>query len=255
MRLHHDERGQTILLIALSLPLMLGFIGMATDVGALFKDKRTIQSAADAAAIAGALNYNRGYTAWKTAGQNAAKANGFDYSSNGVTVNMPQMPTWQYSNYKGEAGYVEATVSKTESTIFLALFGYPTVTVQARAVATNQGTGSGCLYTTGATGTTFRTNGSAVTINAPNCGLVVESNDSNAMVVNGSRPSITLSSIGVVGGYSGPSPPHVSPAPVTNIAPESDPLNYLPQYACSISSSGKGKNKTTTYACDCASGS
>ena len=60
MRIHRDERGQTILLVALSLPLLLGFIGMATDVGALFKDKRTMQTAADAGAIAGALHISDG---------------------------------------------------------------------------------------------------------------------------------------------------------------------------------------------------
>ena len=48
MRIHRDERGQTIILVALSLPLLLGFVGIATDVGALFKVKRTMQTAADA---------------------------------------------------------------------------------------------------------------------------------------------------------------------------------------------------------------
>ncbi len=71
MRIHRDERGQTIILVALSLPLLLGFVGIATDVGALFKDKRTMQTAADAAAIAGALNLNYGSTVWKPAAQAA----------------------------------------------------------------------------------------------------------------------------------------------------------------------------------------
>ena len=51
MRLHSDERGQTIILVALSLPLMLGFVGIATDVGALFKDKRDPQTLAGIAAL------------------------------------------------------------------------------------------------------------------------------------------------------------------------------------------------------------
>jgi Flp pilus assembly protein TadG len=253
MRLHHDERGQTIILVALSLPLMLGFIGIATDVGALFKDKRDIQTAADAAAIAGALNYNYGATAWKAAAQNAATANGFTNGSNGVTVATPDTPTWPSSNYFGKTPYVEVTVSKTEPTIFLALFGHPSVSVLARAVATNAAQGSGCLYTVGATGTTFTINGN-VTVSAPGCGLVVESNDPNAMIIHGASSRVSLGSIGVVGGYDGPGPPQVTPDPVSGIAPESDPLNYLPQYACTQVTSGRGRRATTTYTCNCASG-
>jgi Flp pilus assembly protein TadG len=253
MRLHRDERGQTIILVALSLPLMLGFVGIATDVGSLFKDKRDIQTAADAAAIAGALNYNYGYTAWTAAANSASAANGFTNGSNGVTVTTPPTPQWASSGFYQKSPYVEVTITKTEPTIFLALFGHPTVSVLARAVATNAAQGSGCLYTVGATGTTFTINGN-VTLNAPSCGLVVESNDPTAMLVHGSSGSLTLGSIGVVGGYSGPGPPNVTPAPVTGIAPESDPLNYLPQYACTQVTSGHGAHQTTTYSCACASG-
>ena len=125
MRLHRDERGQTILLVALSLPVLIGFIGIATDVGILFKDKRTMQTAADAAAIAGALNYNNGATAWKAAARAAATANGFTDTSNGIVVTTPDTPQWPTSNYNGKPGYVEVTITKPESTIFLALFGRP----------------------------------------------------------------------------------------------------------------------------------
>ena len=177
MRIHRDERGQTIILVALSLPLLLGFVGIATDVGALFKDKRTMQTAADAAAIAGALNLNYGNIL--PAGKAAAASNGYTNGSNGVTVNVVTRPTWPASNYHGKTGYVEATITKTESTIFLALFGHPSVTVTARAVATNQAPGAGCLYTVGTTGIGFRNNGDSG-CEASSCGLVVESSDPDA---------------------------------------------------------------------------
>lgn len=252
MRIHRDERGQTILLVALSLPILLGFVGIATDVGALFKVRRTMQTAADAAAIAGALNYNYGYSVWKVAAQKASENNGYKDGSNGVTVNVPQTPAWPSSNYLGKSNYVEATVTKTESTIFLSLFGSPTVTLQARAVATNEAPGSGCLYTVGTTGTGFTYNGGGNgAVSAPQCGLVVESSSSNAMVVNG-NPSLTMGSIGVVGGYKGPGPPDVNPAPVTGIAPESDPLNYLPQFNFTISNGGTKKNPIINETVSCA---
>lgn len=253
MRLHRDERGQAILLVALSLPLMLGFVGIATDVGALFKDKRNIQTAADAAAIAGALNLARGTSFAYAAAQTAATRNGFTDGRNQVQVVPHAPPAWPHSNYHGKSGYFEVTITKSESTIFLSLFGYPSVTVLARAVATNQGPGSGCLYTVGPTGTGF-TNDGTVDLEASSCGLVIGSSDPNAMVLNGNSDTIRLGSIGVVGGYNPNGSPDVQPTPVTGMAPESDPLNYLPQYSFSSTTTGKGSKATTTYTVSCASG-
>jgi hypothetical protein len=251
MRIHRDERGQTIILVALSLPLLLGFIGIATDVGLLFKDKRTLQTAADAAAIAGALHYK--YPDWQTVAQNASQDNGYQDGSNGVTVKVNDQPTWKASGYYNVKGYIEVTVIKPESTIFLSIFGYPTVTVSARAVAGNLASASGCIYTTGATGTTFTVNGN-VTVTAPSCGLVVESNDPSAMLVHGSAASITFGSIGIVGGLSTRGHPSITPTPVQNMAPESDPLNFLPQFSFSSSTTVTGKSTTETYTASCASG-
>ena len=91
MRIHRDERGQTIILVALSLPLLLGFVGIATDVGALFKDKRTMQTAADAAAIAGALNLSNGN--WNAAAKAASSTNGYT-DGGSVHVTPVNGPTW-----------------------------------------------------------------------------------------------------------------------------------------------------------------
>ena len=237
MRIHRDERGQTIILIALSLPLLLGFIGIATDVGALFKDKRTLQTAADAAAIAGALNLPPGSTSITTAAQNAATtaatANGFTNGSNGVIVNVNTPPTWPPSNYNGQNGYVEVTITKPESTIFLGLFGYPSVTVLARAVATTGGPGGGTIYALAPSNPNMLFINGSLTVQGG--GIVVDSNDtSNAMSVNG---PVTASSIGIVGGCS-TCAGFTTPQAVSGIIPYSDPLSYLPQTAAAGSCSG-----------------
>jgi uncharacterized membrane protein len=55
-----DERGQALIVVALAFTCVLGFVGLAVDVGGLLHDKREreLQVAADAAAIAGALHLN-----------------------------------------------------------------------------------------------------------------------------------------------------------------------------------------------------
>ena len=234
MRIHRDERGQTIMLVALALPIMLGFIGVATDLGSLFKDKRTIQTAADAAAIAGALNLSNGN--WNSAALAASATNGFTNGSNGVTVTINDGPTWPTSHYVGQSGYIEATVTKSEPTIFLALFGYPSVNVLARAVATNQGVGNGCVFTLGTSGTDLYVQGSPG-INAPSCAFNVDSGSSNAVQETGSGGSIITSSIGVVGNIGTTGWADFSPKPVGGAIAASDPLSSM-EYPYTCSSSG-----------------
>jgi hypothetical protein len=53
----HD-RGATIVLLALSLVALLAVAGLAVDGGALYADRRQVQNAADAAAMAGARAFN-----------------------------------------------------------------------------------------------------------------------------------------------------------------------------------------------------
>jgi Flp pilus assembly protein TadG len=235
MRIHRDERGQTIMLVALALPIILGFVGLATDVGSLFMDRRQMQTAADAAALAGALNLTNG--TWQSAAKAASTANGFTDGSNGVTVNVNNQPTWPASNYFGVKGYIEATVSKPESTIFLSLFGFPKVTVAARAVATNQAPGNGCVFTLGQTGTDLTVQGS-LGINAPDCDFNINSDGSaaNPIVETGKGGSIQTSSVGVVGPITNPSKNYAdfSPAPVGGVVAYSDPLGAMQfPYTCS----------------------
>ena len=246
MRIHRDERGQTIILVALSLPLLLGFIGIATDVGALFKDKRTMQTAADAAAIAAAQNLN--YGTYVAAGKAASAANGFTDASNGVTVTISDPPTWTSSNFYNKSGYVEATVTKSESTLFLALFGHSSIAVQARAVAT-LGPGSTCVYTLGPTGADINVNNGA-SVNFSGCGILDDSNTSDALTVAWGS-ALTASSIGIVSpSWTNPHQGSITPpSPTVGIVPASDPLSYLsdPSYSTTNCSATWNINSSGTF--------
>src|SRR6476620_7953635 len=49
-----DESGQVLVMTFFSMALLLGFLGLAIDVGVLFHARRHMQAVADAAAMAGA---------------------------------------------------------------------------------------------------------------------------------------------------------------------------------------------------------
>ncbi len=54
MRRFRDESGQTLILIAAALVVLLGFLALAVDLGMLYAERRAMQNAADAGALAGA---------------------------------------------------------------------------------------------------------------------------------------------------------------------------------------------------------
>lgn len=57
-RLGRDRRGATAVLFALSMPILAGGMALAVDVGALFLERRELQAASDAAALAAATRSN-----------------------------------------------------------------------------------------------------------------------------------------------------------------------------------------------------
>ena len=59
-----DESGQVLVVVALSMTTLLGFVGFATDVGVMLHERRIAQSVADGAAIGAATEalYERNFS-------------------------------------------------------------------------------------------------------------------------------------------------------------------------------------------------
>jgi uncharacterized membrane protein len=70
------ESGQVLLLATMSMAVLLGFSALAVDIGLLYSTRRRMQTAADAAAIAGAtaLRDRQNYT---QAADDVTSFNGF----------------------------------------------------------------------------------------------------------------------------------------------------------------------------------
>ncbi len=231
MRIRQGESGQMLVLVALSMTVLLGFVALAVDVGLLFRAKRNMQIAADAAAVAGAMDYkyNASILSAQSAGQAAATANGVTSAAfppcpsttlTCVTINVPPVN----GPYAGTTGFVEAIVSQPTATIFMNISKISSVTVSARAVV-GAGAISGCVWTLAKSGTDISLSGSG-TISAPNCSIYDDSSSSNALTLTGSG-SITGKAIGISGNYSVTGSGSLHPTPVTGIAPAADPLAGL----------------------------
>ena len=90
------EAGQVLPLIALGLAVVMGFAGMAVDVGYLQYRQQQQQSATDAAALGGAQRLASagcpGQSVAKAAAQLDAADNGYTDGSGGVTVAVQNPP-------------------------------------------------------------------------------------------------------------------------------------------------------------------
>lgn len=223
MKIRKEESGQVLVLTALTMVLMLGFVGLAVDVGMLFHARRNMQIAADAAAIAGAVDYHIYGDASRahSAALSAAAENGIEDLSN-VTVNVPPQSGPNVSS----PGFVEAIVNVPHFTVFMSLFGFRTVNVSARGVAGTPGPPDACVYVLDPKAPAAMDLQGSFTINAPECGVVVNSKDSDALQFTGGAGTLKAKWVSVVGGDGGHSSDS-NPAPVTGAAPVSDPLGGL----------------------------
>lgn len=222
-RLVRDRRGGVAAMAGLTLPLMIGTTGLAIDVGTWFQVKRTIQSTADAAAFAGALDLARqGLDGAATAApiadaaDDAATRNSF---GGAMAVNFP--PTG--GAFAGNPRAVEVVVSQPATTFFSALFLDGPPTVEARAVALAI-VADACVWALHPTQrAALSVSGSANV--ALGCGVVVNSNHSEAALDQSGSSCLTTTSIALAGGWSGSC---VDPQPEQMAADFGDPFSDMP---------------------------
>ena len=235
------EAGQALISTTLALVALMGFAGLGIDLGILRNDKRLQQTAADAAAIAGASNTAYGDVTFGA--QDAASRVGYTDNGGGQVSNCTGAAVGticvQVNNppatgpHSGDNNYVEALVADVQPTYFMKILGKNSVTITARAVAGNlgPGTGNGCMYTLGAPNGPpegLHISGNT-TLNASNCTIV----DDGDYVTSGGALTVNAYSIGVSGNSnvsgSGGSVTCIlaGPCPTFGIPASSDPLQTL----------------------------
>lgn len=238
-KLFSDESGQVIVITAVAMLAILSFAGLGIDVGALRAAHRQLRAAADAAAIAGALEIDYCGTtancnAMQTAAQHALTENNLSgstlvtqcgsTSATGVILTLNNGPCALGSStadpHYGNAKFVEAVVSRNVPTYFIRVLGISTVRISARSEAA-MGNSPFCLYVnaiTGGTGTLTTSNGGHLDLN---CGLMV---DSSVTLVQGVHISSTVFD---VSGTATGSSNQVSPSPNQNSPALPDPFSGL----------------------------
>lgn len=196
MKVFRDESGQMLVFTALTMTALLGFLALATDVGTLFRAKRQLQIAADAAATAGAMDVLFGYSNTQAIAdaRSAAAANGATNGSKGTVVTVNTTPL---SGYHKSQGYVEVLITQPNPTFFMRLFGHNSVTIGARSVAGSPGYATNCCWLMDPTGIDMQLQGSNK-VNSIGGGWYINSDGSNPL---GSAFSLTGNALTVIAPY------------------------------------------------------
>lgn len=115
------ENGQTLIMVALALVVLIGFLALAIDVGNVYAERRKMQNAADAGALAGAWELCFG-------DPSLAETRALEYAidRNGAQSADVTFPTpWT----------VDVVASETADMFFAQVIGIPTMDVAAEAAA------------------------------------------------------------------------------------------------------------------------
>jgi Flp pilus assembly protein TadG len=128
------QRGQTLVLITVFMMALLGMCALAIDVGSWYQQKRAIQSASDAGALAGAAYLPSGWSP-------ATSAAGSEFTKNLHGATLTYTPSSVYVSNDS----ITVTATAPAKSFFAKAFTSKAVTVKAVATATMMNAGGGAL--------------------------------------------------------------------------------------------------------------
>jgi Flp pilus assembly protein TadG len=199
-RFQRDQDGSFVIISALTMPVLIGMVGLGAEVTLWYNKHQTQQNAADSTAISAATNYwfnPEGNLSTQAAG--VAAAYGYVNGQNGTTITVHRPPT--SGNYTTKQTAVEVIVQQTQSRLFSKLWNNQPQSISARAVAYATG-GNGCvLALSGSASKAIDVSGTADLL-LTKCSLQSNSAASDALNVGGSS-QVTALSVDAVGGVVG----------------------------------------------------
>ena len=233
-----SDSGQTLVLVALSMVVLMGFLGLAIDVGNLRAAQHKMQQTADAAALAGALEM-----AYCSSGSPCTKMT--NDATKAVTENGLSTPTMSantcsgtgtgvalFINWgpcllsndpnKGSSAVVEALVAQNQDMYFARVMGLTKVRLSARAEA-GRGPSSGCDFIGTKDFGTLPGGGSLSVASGGKLILGCGVQDDGSLDAKGNGSHVTATEF-QVSGSSGNGSNQFYPAPVFNAPQVPDPI-------------------------------
>jgi Flp pilus assembly protein TadG len=134
-RVHRDEGGAVLLIVALTLLFLVGMLTLVFDLGSLVSTRRTAVKAADAAALAAAQSCFDGNAAGApVAAQQLGLANMADSGAN-LSGTTSTIIAQQGCGTSREYGYVTVRVTTNQDLYFAPIIGFDSSGISAEATA------------------------------------------------------------------------------------------------------------------------
>jgi Putative Flp pilus-assembly TadE/G-like len=222
-----DRRANTALLFSLSLPIIVGVAGLGVETGFWYFKHRELQTAADVAAIAGAVEKRGGAESGAITAAALAEAveHGFVQADGTIDVNDPP----ESGSYMDEQS-VEVLLSMPAPRFFSQIYTSEPVTLSVRGVANFDNGGQACILALDpeASGALTFTGNALTLING--CNVMSNSLDDTSLIVNGSA-DVTVPCALAAGGVSVDDGLTLTDCPEAqeNVPPAVDPFKNLPQ--------------------------
>ncbi len=259
VRFARDQRGVSAIIFAIILPVLLGMVGLSVEVGLWYSKKRTLQAAADAGAMAGALVLYQGgdWATAQTAASDFAVRNGA-VAANVTSENPPTATNFPGTAYSADTAAVGVLVTETQNKMVSALFlSGVTPVLRARAVATAGTQALGCVVALdGSAAPAVNIVGNAY-MDLNGCGLTVNSSasssdaaDANALQM-ANNSDIYADFVRITGSYDLDNNANLNGTPTTTGAtasanPYAGLANPTPSGACTATNYSLGANNTAT---------
>src|SRR6185312_9557344 len=221
-----SPKGNVALMFALLTPMLIGGAGLATEVGVWYHRRLELQSAADAAAYAAAVELRAGgsQTAVTQEALSAAQASGFDSTLGTITVNNPPQSGTHQTNQA-----IEVLISENVPRFFSAIFINTPLVENTRSVTQFQTASNACVLAldNAASGAALFSGSSNVTLTG--CSVMANSVSPTAIQSQGAQ-ILTTDCIISVGGVSltGGVTETVCSQPITQAPPVADPFGNVP---------------------------
>jgi Flp pilus assembly protein TadG len=192
-----DQSGVTALFTGLAMTVLIGFAGLAVDVGYWQLTKRNMQGAADQAAYSAAIAYDAaGGTVTIAQAQGVAASFGFVNGQNGTSVTLNQPPS--QGNYTNNNLALEVIIQQPANLWFTNRFFSTAPTITARAVALAESPTACVIALNPSINQALQVAG-GTDLNLP-CNVFVNSTNSQATQIAGGA-TLTADNIYLTGGY------------------------------------------------------
>ncbi len=220
-KLFHNQSGNVLITAGLSMPVLIGFAGLATDSIQWSLSNRELQRTADSASLAGANTIAQQGDAVQSAEESIAASNDLPLEGNPIIQNAPTS-----GPYAGDGNAIFVELRSRQKLPFSSLFLPAGALITAKSTAAMISDGNYCVISLDKSSNIgVEVTGSSIV--DLNCGIFANSRGPNGVSAGGSS-SVNSGIVGSAGGLTPSGSYSNGTALMPYSVPQQDPFQDLP---------------------------